>query len=70
MKYLLPVLALTLVACNTFNGAVDGSQQIVGTTVDSAQSMVSGHCQRYWAQDQLPLLKALPLTFAKRLSKC
>ena len=27
--------------CNTFNGAVDGSQQIVGTTVDSAQSMVS-----------------------------
>jgi|TARA_R110000787_G_scaffold71140_1_gene158359 predicted small secreted protein len=41
MKYLLPVLALTLVACNTFNGAVDGSQQIVGTTVDSAQSMVS-----------------------------
>jgi hypothetical protein len=41
MKYLLPVLALTLVACNTSNGAVDGSQQIVGTTVDSAQSMVS-----------------------------
>jgi len=41
MKYLLPVLALTLVACNTFNGAIDGSQQIVGTTVDSAQSMVS-----------------------------
>lgn len=41
MKYLLPVLALTLMGCNTFNGAVDGSQQIVGTTVDSAQSMVS-----------------------------
>lgn len=41
MKYLLPVLALTLVACNTFNGAVDGSQQIVGITVDSAQSMVT-----------------------------
>ena len=41
MKYLLPVLVLTLAACNTFNGAVDGSQQIVGTTVDSAQSMVS-----------------------------
>jgi|TARA_R110000824_G_scaffold159296_1_gene333621 hypothetical protein len=41
MKYLLPVLALTLVACNTFNAAVDGSQMIVDSTIDSAQSMVS-----------------------------
>ena len=41
MKYLLPVLALTLAACNTFNAAVDGSQMIVDSTIDSAQSMVS-----------------------------
>tara|TARA_R110000796_G_scaffold93206_1_gene197697 strand:- start:494 stop:697 length:204 start_codon:yes stop_codon:yes gene_type:complete len=41
MKYLLVLAALTLSACNTFNGAVDGSQIIVGTTVDSAQSMVT-----------------------------
>jgi|TARA_R110000787_G_scaffold281820_2_gene393336 hypothetical protein len=41
MKYLLVLAALTLSACNTFNGAVDGSQMIVGTTVDSAQSMVT-----------------------------
>ena len=41
MKYLLVLTALTLSACNTFNGAVDGSQMIVGTTVDSAQSMVT-----------------------------
>jgi hypothetical protein len=41
MKYLLLALPLALMGCNTFNGAVDGSQQIVGTTVDSAQSMVS-----------------------------
>lgn len=41
MKYLLILTALTLSACNTFNGAVDGSQMIVGTTVDSAQSMVT-----------------------------
>lgn len=41
MKYLLPVLALALVACNTFNAAVDGSQMIVDSTIDSAQSMVS-----------------------------
>ena len=27
--------------CNTFNAAVDGSQMIVDSTVDSAQSMVS-----------------------------
>jgi len=26
--------------CNTFNGAIDGSQQIVNSTVDSAQGMV------------------------------
>ena len=32
---------MALMGCNTFNGAVDGSQQIVGTTVDSAQSMVT-----------------------------
>ncbi len=32
---------VVLSGCNTFNGAVDGSQQIVGTTVDSAQSMVT-----------------------------
>jgi len=41
MKYLLLALPLALMGCNTFNGAVDGSQQIVGTTVDSAQSMVT-----------------------------
>lgn len=41
MKYLLPVLALTLVACNTFNAAVDGSQMIVDSTIDSAQVMVT-----------------------------
>jgi predicted small secreted protein len=41
MKHLLLALPLALMGCNTFNGAVDGSQQIVGTTVDSAQSMVS-----------------------------
>jgi len=41
MKYLLVLAALTLSACNTFNGAVDGSLMIVGTTVDSAQSMVT-----------------------------
>lgn len=41
MKYLLLALPLALMGCNTFNGAVDGSQQIVGTTVDLAQSMVS-----------------------------
>ena len=41
MKIALPVILLALVGCNTFNGAVDGSQQIVGTTVDSAQSMVT-----------------------------
>jgi predicted small secreted protein len=40
MKYLLALTALTLAACNTFNGAVDGSQQIVNSTVDSAQDMV------------------------------
>ena len=32
---------LVLSGCNTFNGAVDGSQQIVGSTVDSAQTMVT-----------------------------
>ncbi len=42
MKYLLTLTALTLAACNTFNGAIDGSQQIVNSTVDSAQDMVVG----------------------------
>jgi len=41
MKYLLLALPLALMGCNTFNGAVDGSQQIVDSTVDSAQSMVT-----------------------------
>ena len=41
MKYLLVLSALILTACNTFNGAIDGSQQIVDSTIDSAQSMVS-----------------------------
>lgn len=27
--------------CNTFNGAVDGSQEILASTVDSAQTMVT-----------------------------
>ena len=40
MKILLPIIALTLAGCNTFNGTVDGAQEIVGTTVDSAQTMV------------------------------
>jgi len=38
---ILVAAVLVLSGCNTFNGAVDGSQQIVGTTVDSAQSMVT-----------------------------
>jgi hypothetical protein len=41
MKYLIVFAVASLAACNTFNGAVDGSQMIVGSTVDSAQSMVS-----------------------------
>jgi hypothetical protein len=41
MKYLLPLLAVTLMGCNTFNAAVDGSQMIVDSTVDSAQAMVT-----------------------------
>jgi hypothetical protein len=32
---------LALMGCNTFNAAVDGSQIIVDSTIDSAQSMVS-----------------------------
>lgn len=41
MKYLIALSALILTGCNTFNGAVDGSQIIVDSTIDSAQSMVS-----------------------------
>jgi len=41
MKYLLVLTAFALTACNTFNAAVDGSQMIVDSTVDSAQSMVT-----------------------------
>lgn len=41
MKYLLVLTAFVLTACNTFNSAVDGSQMIVDSTVDSAQSMVT-----------------------------
>ena len=41
MKYLLVLAAFALTACNTFNAAVDGSQMIVDSTVDSAQSMVT-----------------------------
>ena len=40
MKYLLLAVPLALMGCNTFNGAIDGSQQIVNSTVDSAQGMV------------------------------
>ena len=38
---LVAAVVVALSGCNTFNGAVDGSQLIVGTTVDSAQSMVT-----------------------------
>jgi hypothetical protein len=41
MKYLLVLSAFVLASCNTFNAAVDGSQMIVDSTVDSAQSMVT-----------------------------
>ena len=41
MKYLLLALPLALMGCNTFNAAVDGSQMIVDSTIDSAQSMVT-----------------------------
>jgi predicted small secreted protein len=41
MKTLLIATLFVLAGCNTFNGAVDGSQQIVNSTVDSAQSMVT-----------------------------
>ena len=30
-----------MTACNTFNAAVDGSQMIVDSTIDSAQVMVT-----------------------------
>jgi predicted small secreted protein len=41
MKYLLALATLALMGCNTFNGAVDGSQEILASTVDSAQTMVT-----------------------------
>ena len=41
MKYLLALATLALMGCNTFNGAVDGSQEILTSTVDSAQTMVT-----------------------------
>ena len=41
MKYLLVLTAFALTACNTFNAAVDGSQMIVDSTIDSAQVMVT-----------------------------
>ena len=41
MKYLLVLTAFALTACNAFNAAIDGSQMIVDSTVDSAQSMVT-----------------------------
>jgi hypothetical protein len=40
MKALLIATLFVLAGCNTFNGAIDGSQQIVNSTVDSAQDMV------------------------------
>jgi hypothetical protein len=70
MKYLLVLTALTLSACNTFNGAVDGSQMIVGTTLLIQLSLWLQIQLKALVQDQLRLLKALPLTFAKHLSKC
>ena len=41
MKYLLALATLALMGCNTFNGAVDGSQEILTSTVDSAQTMIT-----------------------------
>ena len=42
MKYLLVALQhWRLMGCNTFNAAVDGSQMIVDSTIDSAQVMVT-----------------------------
>tara|TARA_R100000951_G_scaffold37400_1_gene31973 strand:+ start:2148 stop:2351 length:204 start_codon:yes stop_codon:yes gene_type:complete len=41
MKYLLALATVALMGCNTFNGAVDGSQEILTSTVDSAQTMVT-----------------------------
>ncbi len=38
---ILAAAVVVMSGCNTFNGAVDGSQQIVGSTVDSAQTMVT-----------------------------
>jgi len=41
MKYLLALATVALMGCNTFNGAIDGSQEILTNTVDSAQTMVT-----------------------------
>ena len=41
MKYLLLALPFAFMGCNTFNAAVDGSQIIVDSTIDSAQVMVT-----------------------------
>ena len=40
MKIVSAITLLALGGCSTFNGAVDGAQEIVATTVDSAQTMV------------------------------
>jgi predicted small secreted protein len=40
MKALIIATIFVISGCNTFNGAIDGSQQIVNSTVDSAQGMV------------------------------
>ena len=41
MKTLLIATLFVLAGCNTFNGAVDGTQQILTSTIDSAQTMVT-----------------------------
>ena len=41
MKILFPIVLLALAGCNTFNGAIDGSQEILTSTVDSAQTMIT-----------------------------
>ena len=42
MKAMLIVVPLVAIAgCNTFNGAVDGTQQMVASAVDGAQNLVT-----------------------------
>jgi predicted small secreted protein len=41
MKNVILVAAVVMTGCNTFNGAIDGSQEILTSTVDSAQTMVT-----------------------------